>query len=78
MPPILAKIITVIVNPLLEVLFGIAFIIFLWGVLEFIMNAEDADKRKEGASNIFWGLVGLFVMVSAIALLHVVKNTVGV
>lgn len=74
---ILNNIITFIVNPIIYLLIGLAVIYFLWGVLVFIRNAENPEKRSEGASHILWGIVGIAIMFSVFALVHVIENTIG-
>ena len=44
----LEKVVVQIVNPIILLLSGAAFVLFLWGVFEFIAHAEDETKRKEG------------------------------
>ena len=52
---------------------AIAFLAFLYGVLQFI-RAEGAGK-EQGKEFIFWGIVGLFVMVSVWGLIAVLQST---
>mgnify|MGYP005615483479 FL=1 len=62
----------------IPLLIALAVIVFIWGVLKFIMNAEDSTKREEGRNFIIWGLVGLFVMVSIWGIVNILNNTFGV
>ncbi len=64
-----------IVNPLLTLIFVLALVYFLWGVFTFIRNAEDGEKRKEGAQHILWGVVGMFIMVSAYGIINLIAAT---
>ncbi len=74
----LNKVITVIINPLIEVLLGAAIIYFLYGVFQFIVHAEDADARKTGSQNIFWGLFGIFVIVAVFGIMRFIASSVDV
>jgi hypothetical protein len=74
---ILNNIIAYIVNPLIYLLVGLAIIYFLYGVFNFVRNADDPTKRAEGASHILWGIIGIAIMFSVFALVHVIKNTIG-
>lgn len=66
----------VIVVAIIPLIFTLAFVIFLWGVLRF-MYASDS-KDKDAAKNfIWWGLVGLFVMVSVWGILRILSTTLG-
>lgn len=69
---------TVIVNPLIRLAFAVALAVFLFGVFKYVKNADNSDKRKEGAKHIIWGLIGLFIMVSVWAILEIALNTFGI
>jgi hypothetical protein len=63
---------------LVPVLFALAFIVFLWGiVVKYIFSAGDAEKVKEGHKLILWGLIGFVVMISLWGLVNVIANTFG-
>jgi hypothetical protein len=44
-------------------IFSLATLFFLWGVMKFI-RASDTTKKEEGKKFIMYGLLGLFVMTS--------------
>ncbi|MEI7513414.1 MAG: hypothetical protein WCJ74_02210 [bacterium] len=73
----LSKFVTNIVNPIIYFLFAVALMYFLYGIIVFIMNADDEEARKTGKKHIFWGMVGLFIMVSVYGILGIVLGTVG-
>lgn len=77
MSPFLNKVIVVIVNPLIEILLGVAVIYFLYGVFQFVVHADDSEARKTGAQNIFWGLFGIFVMVAVFGIMHFIASSVS-
>jgi hypothetical protein len=66
-----------IINPIIGVLFALALFYFLYGLTVFIVNAGDTAKREEAKSHMFWGLVGLFVMVSAWGIIGIAVGTFG-
>jgi len=74
----LAKVVTEIVNPLILLLSAGAFVVFLWGVFEFVLHAEDAAKRGEGRKAIFWGLIGLVIIFGAYGIINVALGTFGI
>ena len=74
---ILNRTITYIVNPVVYLLIGLAVIYFLYGVLVFIKNADNSEKRPDGARHILWGIVGIAIMFCVFALVHVIQNTMG-
>jgi hypothetical protein len=77
MDPILNKIIVNIVNPLIYLLFVVASLYFLYGVYDFIRNAESPGERKTGGSHILWGTIGLAIMFSAWAIIRIILSTIG-
>jgi hypothetical protein len=68
---------TNIVMPLIELLSLAAFVVFVWGVVEFIRGADDAEQRATGQMHIMWGIVGLVIIFGASTLITILKNTFG-
>ncbi|HUY05269.1 MAG TPA: hypothetical protein VMV62_00935 [Candidatus Paceibacterota bacterium] len=71
----LGKVIVQIINPIILLLAASAFVLFLWGVFEFIAHAGDAAKRKEGKDAILWGLVGLVIIFGAYGIINLALGT---
>ena len=67
-----------ILNPLVLLVFAIAFLMFFWGVFQFIFSQTADDRRDEGKRKIFWGLFGMFIMISAYGLIRLILGTLGV
>lgn len=67
-----------ILNALVPLLFGIALIGFLWGVAQFILQADNEEKRKEGRQIMMWGIVGLFAMTAVWGLVLLLGETFGI
>lgn len=61
---------------IIPMIFGLALLFFLWGVMKFI-RASDSTKREEGRKFIIAGLIGLFVMTSLWGIISIVSNTLG-
>src|SRR3989344_2256790 len=58
----------------IPLLFAFALVIFLWGVYKYISSASI--EGKEGARvTIIYGIIGLFVMLSAWGLVRVLTST---
>jgi len=70
---IINNIITFLGNLVLLII-GIALLIFLWGLLTYIMNSGDESKRKESLQYILYGLIGLFVMVAVWGLVSLLSG----
>ena len=67
----------VILYPVIILLTGIAFLVFLYGCLIYITHAENSSAREEGRSHIIYSLIGMFVMLVAFAILKIAANTFG-
>jgi len=75
----LIKNITGLFNLIIPLIISAAIIVFLYGVLRFIVksSAGDADGRKEGVNFMIYGIIGIAVMVSVWGLVAFVTNTFG-
>lgn len=67
-----------IINPLIGILFGAALIVFLWGIATFIMQSDSDQQRDLGKKHMLWGLVGMLIMISFLAIMRIIANTIGV
>ena len=67
-----------IVNPLIFLFIGIAVVVFIYGVLEFVgMFSKGEEVRASGRRHMLWGIVGLAIMVGVFGILAIVLNTFG-
>jgi ABC-type thiamin/hydroxymethylpyrimidine transport system permease subunit len=74
---ILSNINQIIINPIIGLMFGIALIYFLYGVLEYLWKSRsDPAKIKQGTSHMLWGIFGMFIMISVFGLFKFLINTV--
>lgn len=67
-----------IINRIIPVIIGAAVLVFLWGVLRYVIAKEDPEERAKGRYFMVWGIVALFVMVSVWGLVRILQNTLGV
>ncbi len=75
---IMSKIVSVIINPIIMLLFSVGFVLFLWGLVIFMANADSSSERETGVRHMIWGIVGMFIMVASYAIIQVVLNTFGI
>lgn len=70
----------VVVGPALTLLFGVAFVIFVWGIVEYIRDSgsEAGEGRETGKRSMIWGLVGMIIMVSVYGIIQIIYGTLGV
>ncbi len=64
-----------ILNPLIYLLFAIALLVFIWGVVRAIAQGGDEDVRTTAKRHILYGLLGMFIMFSAFALVRLITGT---
>lgn len=74
----IGKIDNAIINPLINLLFALAVVYFLYGVFEFILNQANEEKKTSGKSHMLWGIVGITIMMGVWAILGIVLNTLGI
>lgn len=67
----------IIVVGIIPLIFALAFLFFLWGVFRFMM-ASDTKAKQESQKLIWWGLIGLFVMVSLWGIIKILNTTLGI
>ena len=73
---IVNPIVSNIVYPIIQLLFGLAVLYFVYGVLQFVFHPDDSDARETGKRTILWGSIGMFIMVSAWGIIYFISNTV--
>lgn len=71
--PIIAN----IVNPIVELMVGVGVLVFVWGIVEMIIHADDPDARSTGKRHMLGGIFGMFIILAAWAIVYLVANTVG-
>jgi len=74
---LLKKILDNIVTPVIYLIMALAVVYFVWGVLQFIKNADNPEKRQDGYKHMIWGIVGLFIMVSAKGIISIILSSMG-
>ena len=69
---------TMIINPLIGLLFALAIVYFLYGVFEFIANQENEEKKTTGKSHMLWGIVGIVIMMGVFVIMNMILSTLGI
>lgn len=67
-----------LINAVIPVIFGLAFLYFFWGTGQFILKAGEPKAREEGKQKMIWGIVALFVMFSIYGILNWISSTIGI
>lgn len=74
---LLAKIDKVILNPAIGFIFALALAYFLYGVVQFLLSKEKGEIPADGKRHMLWGLVGMFIMLSAYGIINFIINTIN-
>ncbi len=74
---IISKILTVIINPAIQGLLGIAILYFVWGVWVFVKNSDNPEARQNGGRHILYATIGVAVMVSVFGIMSFIQNSFG-
>lgn len=75
---LVGRINAVIIDPLLALLFAAGLLVFLWGLLEFLMGVSaGSEKKDDGKRHMLWGIIGMFIMVASAAIIRIIMNTFG-
>jgi hypothetical protein len=69
----------IINNSVIPILFALATVLFIWGVIKFFfINVDEEAKRAQGKQFMIWGIVALAVMLSMWGLVNVLRNTFNI
>jgi len=63
-----------IIQATIPVVIGLAVLVFLWGVLRYIISKSPEEQAKSKGI-ILYGIIGLFVMVSVWGLVNILSDT---
>ena len=73
---LISKVNTTIINPFIVLLFAIATVYFVAGVLQYLFLAKsDPSAVQKGLKHMGWGLFGMFVMISVFSFLKIIMNS---
>ncbi len=67
-----------IINPIVGIIFALALVYFLYGLVSFIFSAGNEQKRADGKQHMVWGTIGMTIMVSVFGLLQLVLFTFSI
>ena len=71
---IILKLNDVIINPLIKLLFALAFLYFVYGLVEFMMHRGDAEGVTKGKQHMIWGVIGLTIMIVVFGIIRFIVN----
>lgn len=74
---IIGVVVREILTPFVSLLFALALLLFVWGVIEFLVSGESEEKKTNGKKHMLWGLIGLAIMLAANGIIWVLINFVA-
>ncbi|MCF7815572.1 MAG: hypothetical protein K9M10_02340 [Candidatus Pacebacteria bacterium] len=75
---VLDKIEGVILFPLMSLMMSVALLMFLWGMYEYVLHADEDESRTQGKMHMLYGIIGLLIMISAYGILKIAAGTFGI
>lgn len=73
---LVSRIVEFVLGPIAALLFGVAVVFFVWGIVQLIGSSDSADGLAKGKRNIVYGIVGLVIMLSVLGIKEIVVNTI--
>ncbi len=68
-----------LVNAIIPVLFALALLLFVWGVINyFILGAGDEGKRETGRSYMLYAIIGLVAITAVWGIVNLLAQILGV
>lgn len=74
---LLNRISTFIINPIIFTLFTVAFVVFIWGLVQFVAHLDNEEARSTGGKHMIWGIIGMVVMVGVNSIISIIQNTIA-
>lgn len=76
---LLCYITRIINDSIIPLIFSIAVVMFVWGMVQFfILNADEEAKRTQGKQFMIWGIIALAVMLSVWGLVAILGGTFNI
>jgi hypothetical protein len=64
-----------IISPLVYLVFTLAVFWFIWGMVQYIRNAENSSERETGYKHMLWSVIGMFIMISVKGIINFILAT---
>ena len=64
-----------LLNSLAPLIIGIAFIYFIWGIVQYVTAGGEEDQQTKARQTMIYGIIALFVMTSVWGLVNLLSGT---
>jgi len=68
----------IIYKSVVPLIFALALAMFIWGVVQFVLNSSEEAKKEQGRQFMLWGIIALTVMFSIWGLVSILGDTFGI
>ena len=68
----------IINKSVIPIIFALAVAMFVWGVVQYVINDSEEAKKQKGQQFMIWGIIALAVMVSVWGLVKILGTTFGI
>ena len=75
---LIAYIICILNGSIIPLIFSLATVAFIWGVVQFVINDQEEAKKQKGKEFMIWGVIALTVMFAVWGLVRILGNTFGI
>jgi hypothetical protein len=75
---IIERFVTLIVDPIILVIFAAGFFMFMYGFVKFLWGSAGGEIDDNGKRHMLWGVIGMFVMVCTWGILNIMLSTFGI
>lgn len=62
----------------IPLIFTFAVVMFIWGVVRYVINSSDEAQREQGRQFMLWGIIALTVMISVWGLVNILGATFNI
>lgn len=68
----------IINKSVIPLIIALAVVMFIWGVVQYVINSNEEAKKEKGKQFMIWGIIGLTVMFAVWGLVRIVGKTFGI
>lgn len=67
-----------IYGSIIPLIIALAVAMFIWGVVQYVINSDEEAKKAKGKQFMIWGIIGLVVMFGVWGLVQILGSTFGI
>ena len=67
-----------VIDPVIALLFTLALVYFIYGVVQFIANADNQETREEGKKHLLYSVIGLVIMAGVWGIIELIITSLGI